>query len=412
MIKMVKRAAVILIIVFLAAGAIAAIFWSVSSQPVSVKVIQMELSALHNVVNTNGRVEASNVYEIRAPFAGVCTRVLAGNGRELTAGQPIVSFDDSAIRSDLAGARAELNAAQVDLRNVRRGPAPEELNPADAEIARLTLQLQGAKTTLESNQWLYQRNAIAKAELDQSQREVAQLEQSLQAAKTRVVDLKSRFTEEDYKRAVSRVDAAQSRIALLESNQARAIVRCPVRGTIYRFSIREGAYVNAGDLIAYVSDFSHLRVRAYVDEPDLGQISRGAEVLIRWNAHPESTWKGTVQEIPPEVVRLETRSVAEVLCSIDSPRLSLIPNINVDVELASSPGPKVTSLPRSVVFTDGENQFVWLVREGRTEKHPVRTGQSTSTRIEITGGLSPGDKVIVPGDVPITEGMRVQVVGE
>ncbi len=61
MLKMIKRAALIVVIVFLAGGAIAAIFWSVSSQPVSVKVTQMELSSLHNVVNTNGRVEASNV---------------------------------------------------------------------------------------------------------------------------------------------------------------------------------------------------------------------------------------------------------------------------------------------------------------------------------------------------------------
>lgn len=408
---MTKKVAVAFI-VLLAAGAIAAFYWSVSGSPVPVKVTQLGFSSLHNTINTNGKVEASKVYELHAPSAGACRNVVAHEGEYLKPGQPVVAVDDPALRSDLAAARAELDAAEIELRNVRRGVAPEELNQAEADVFRLNLQLQHGKKNLETNEWLFQRNAIPRSELDQSRREVEQLEQSLGAASIRLQDLKTRFTEQDLKRAASRVEAAQARLQYLEGNETRAVVRSPLGGTLYHFAIREGAYVSAGELLGYVADLSHLRLRAYVDEPDLGQVSKGAEVLIHWSAYPGLSWKGTVQEIPPEVVRLETRSVAEVLCSIDSPRLSLIPNINVDVEIVSRPGPKAASLPRSTVFTDGENQFVWLVRDSRAERHVVRTGQSTSARIEITGGLSTGDQVIIPGDVPITEGMRVQVTGE
>lgn len=408
---MIKKV-VVAFIILLACGAIAAFYWSVSDNPVLVTVTRLEFSSLHKTINTNGKIEASKVYELHAPFSGACRHIDAREGQHLKQGQAVVTIDDPALHSDLAAARAELDSAEVELRNVRRGVAPEELNQAQADLSKLELQLQNGKKTLETNEWLFQRNAISRSDLDQSRREVAQTEQALGAAKVHVQDLKTRFTEQDVKRAASRVEAAQARVRYLEDNARRAVVRSPIGGTLYRFSIKEGAYVAAGELLGLVADLARLRVRAYVDEPDLGQVLKGSEVLVRWSAYPALSWKGTVQEIPPEVTRLETRSVAEVLCSIDSPRESLIPNINVDVGIATRPGPQIASLPRSTVFTDGENQFVWLVKDSRAEKHIVHTGQSTSTRIEITGGLSANDNVIVPGNVPITEGMRVQVTGE
>jgi HlyD family secretion protein len=90
----------------------------------------------------------------------------------------------------------------------------------------------------------------------------------------------------------------------------------------------------------------------------------------------------------------------------------LIPNTNVDVEILTAQGPNVLSLPRDAVFPDGKEFFVWLVRNGRAERRVVRTGRSTISRIELTGGLSQGEKVIIPGDAPIVEGMPVQVPGE
>jgi hypothetical protein len=104
-------------------------------------------------------------------------------------------------------------------------------------------------------------------------------------------------------------------------------------------------------------------------------------------------------------------ATAAIACPMDSPRQSLVPNIHVDVEIMSKPGPIVPSLPCSKVFTNGERQFAWVAKTGRAEERLVQAGQSTSTRIEITGGFSAGDKIIVPGNIPISEGMRVQVTG-
>jgi HlyD family secretion protein len=390
----------------------AALYWSTSSRAQPVRVAVVKMAPLQSEVDTNGKVEADHVFEIRASISGFCHFAGVREGDRLKVGQPIVSIDDPAMFSELAAARAELESAQVDLRNVRRGPAPEELSEAEAEVARNRLQLDNAAKTLETNEWLFKRSAISKSDLDQSRRQVELLKQSLSAAITKRDDIKKRYDSVDLQRASFRVDAAQARLKYLENNAARSTLRAPADGTLYHLAVKQGAYVNTGDLIGLFANLSHLKVRAFVDEPDLGRVSLGEQVVVQWDARPQESWKGVVRFIPPEVVARGSRSVAEVLCSIESPEDSLIPNINVDVTILTAPGPAVLSLPREAVFPDGNEFYVWLVKNDRAERRVVQTGRSTISRIEITGGVALGDRVVIPGESPITEGMRIQVSGE
>ena len=377
-----------------------------------VRLAQVELSSLHGSINTNGKVEAERVYEIRAPFAGSCRSVLAREGAQLKAGDAILSLENPSIQSELASARAELDAAQVDLRNILRGAAPEELNQAEAELTRLRLELDAVRKTHETNEWLLERQAISRYEVEQSLKELVRVEQAQKAAMSRRDDLKARYTEQDHKRAQSRVEAARSRIHYLEDQLARAVVRAPGNGTLYQFDVKEGAYANTGDLLGLLADLSRLRVRAFVDEPELGKVSTGCSVVIRWDALPDESWTGKVQHIPSQIVARGTRAVAEVLCSINPQETPLIPQVNVDLVIAATEGLRVPTLPRALVFPEGKAHFVWVIRDGRAAKRTVETGRSTATHVELTAGLSVGDRVIIPGEAPISEGIKVRVAGE
>jgi hypothetical protein len=61
-----------------------------------------------------------------------------------------------------------------------------------------------------------------------------------------------------------------------------------------------------------------------------------------------------------------------------------------------------------MVFTDGKKDFVWVIEAGKAVQHSVQTGRSTSSRVEIAGGLVLGAKVIDPGDLLISEGTKVR----
>jgi HlyD family secretion protein len=188
------------------------------------------------------------------------------------------------------------------------------------------------------------------------------------------------------------------------------VLRAPANGTLYHFDVKDGAYLNKGDLVGLLADLTQLRVRAFVDEPELGRVSEGSEVTARWDARPGESWKGAVTRLPAQVVARGSRSVGEVLCSLSGPQQVLIPNINVDVEIETAQGPKITALPRECVIPEGNEYFVWMLIDGRAAKRKVQVGRSTATIIEVTGGVTVGDRVIVPGDFPISEGMKLRAV--
>ncbi|MBZ5499246.1 MAG: efflux RND transporter periplasmic adaptor subunit [Acidobacteriia bacterium] len=388
---------------------VAAILWTAGAftRAEPVDVVEVQLAALHRSITTNGKIEADRVTELRAPLSGICRRTDVHEGAPLKKGQEIVRIEDPSLPSQQAVAQAELDAAQLDLHDVQRGPAPEELNQAEAEATRAQLARDNARKILQTNEWLLEREAISRYEVEQSRHALAEAEQALRAAQMRQEDLRKRYGDPDRRRAQSRVEAAQARLQYLNLSRERLVVRAPEDGTLFQLNIKDGAYLNTGDAIGLLADLTHLRLRAYVDEPDIGQVAVGEKVLVRWDAHPLEQWQGLVMRLPAQVVALGTRSVAEVLCSIDNAKGTLIPNINVDVEIEAPNGPAVTSLPRSVVFPEGAKEFVWTIDGGKAVKHYVETGRSTNTRIEITGGLSPGEKVIDPGDMLISDSLKV-----
>ncbi len=390
----------------------ALIIWLVFFHKVEqVQVAEVTMSAVNTMVSTNGKVEADKIFELRAPFAGVCRRVNAKEGDRLGSGQPIVELDDSAMQSDLAVARTELLAADADLANILRGSSQEERDQADSDVARARLDLDGARKILETNESLLKKGAISRFEVEQSRRDVDRLSLALEAALTKQKNLKTRYTDEDRKRARSRVEAAHARILYLEELISKAVIRAPADGTLYQFDVKIGSFFNAGDLIAFFADLTHLRARVFVDEPDIGKVVLGSEVIVHWDARPSTSWKGIVRRIPTQMVARGSRSVAEVLCSIEGPTDGLIPNVNVDVEILTAQGAEVPSIPRACVFPDGKGHFVWTISDGRVVKRAIDTGRSTPTLIEVTRGLSLGERVIIPGETPMTEGMKVRVIG-
>src|SRR5262249_37803652 len=147
--------------------------------------------------------------------------------------------------------------------------------------------------------------------------------------------------------------------------------------TIYRLTAKPGEHVHVGDTLAELADLRHVRVRAYVDEPELGSIAPGQEVVIAWDALPGRTWTGRTTRIPASVVPRGGRSVGEVLCSVDNRDMKLLPNINVDVRVRTSNWPVALAVPRSAVRGSDRARYVFVLRDARLHQQAVHLGISS-----------------------------------
>jgi hypothetical protein len=168
--------------------------------------------------------------------------------------------------------------------------------------------------------------------------------------------------------------------------------------------------VKEGDLLAEMADMHHVRVRAFIDEPELGQIDLNQTVEIFWDAHPDRVWSGRTELVPKQVVAHGTRNVGELLCSVSNDHLDLIPNTTVDVRIHISERPSVIVVPRGAVFIDGSKRFVFVVQGDRLHRRDITVGIANPTTIEVVSGLQNGDVVALPGEVSLKENLHIRPV--
>jgi HlyD family secretion protein len=187
-----------------------------------------------------------------------------------------------------------------------------------------------------------------------------------------------------------------------------------VDGTLYNLPVKAGDYVKVGDLLAEMADLHQVRVRAFIDEPELGTLEPGQPVKITWDALPSRSWPGKTEIIPKQVVARGSRSVGELLCSVQNDNLELLPNTNVNVRIHSHERLNVLAVPRGAVELEGGQRYVFVVKNGIgksvVEKRAIQVGIADATNYEVISGLNQGEVVALPGDSDLRDGLPVKVV--
>src|SRR2546423_354007 len=117
------------------------------------------------------------------------------------------------------------------------------------------------------------------------------------------------------------VQQAQNEVAALNDKVRDGRIAASADGTLYSLPVRQGNFVKVGDLLAEMADLHQVRVRAFVDEPELGGLEPNEAVRITWDALPNRSWEGKTTVIPKQVVSRNSRSVGELLCSVNTEKL-------------------------------------------------------------------------------------------
>lgn len=373
-----------------------------------VRVAQAVRENLQANINSNGKVEPLVPHELRAQINTFVRRVVATEGQAVKAGELLAELDSAEVQAEVARLRNELLAAQEALRASRSGGAAEERAQLEADLRQAeadATRLRRESTALER---LHAKQAASQAELDNAKLQLARAEDSLGVLQKKKEEF-DRQARLDLQLSALRVERAQAALREAEQNLRSARVVAPVNGTLYSLPIRTGQYVRVGELLAEVADLTRVRVRAFVDEPELGWLEQGQQVEISWDALPGRSWAGQTEVIPKTVVARGTRSVGEVLCSVENAGLDLLPNINVNVRIRVRERSNALVVPRGAVRSEGNQRVVFVVDGSTLRRQPVKAGITGATSVEIVEGLQDGDTVALPGEVELRDGMEVIV---
>ena len=164
-----------------------------------------------------------------------------------------------------------------------------------------------------------------------------------------------------------------------------------------------------GSPIVKLVNIGSVKVKISVPENEVQRIAKGSSMKIIVPALSNREFSGRVTE---RGVSADPRSrTYEVKATIQNPGSQLLPGMICQAFTNYMQGATGVFVPANLVQLDGNNKtFVWVVNGGKALKREITINNETAQGVQVSGGLSAGDHIIVAGQQKVSNGMKVEIV--
>lgn len=285
----------------------------------------------------------------------------------------IIANEATEIHPEVSGRIVQLNLAEG--RYVSKGTLLVKLYDDDlqAQLKKLQVQLEIAKTNEDRSAQLLAIQGISKA---------------------------------DYDASLLNVHNINADIDIIRTSISRTEIRAPFNGVIGLKNVSPGAYVTNATIIAVINQTSQLKLDFTIPEKYTDKIRIGQIVSFTFEgADKKYTAKISATE---SSVAENTRSL-KIRSIIQTKDDQLLPGAFAKVQLSFEPDPNAILIPTQAVIPQARDKKVIVYNNGIAQFNTVTTGIRDSARIQITTGLKAGDTVVLTGLLAIRPESKIRI---
>ncbi|MBZ2173046.1 efflux RND transporter periplasmic adaptor subunit [Nitratidesulfovibrio sp. SRB-5] len=312
-------------------------------------------------------------------------------GSRVTAGQVLARLESD-------DARAALDRAQANERVAR------------ADIDRAAAELTDARRNHARMSRLLAENVISRSDLDTAETRALTADAAARAARDGLAAATAARREAETQLEYSFIRAPFDAVVLTKNADVGDIIT-PL-----------GAAANAKASVVTIADMGSLLVETDVSESSVGRVRPGAPCEIALDALPDDRFVGRVHIIVPTADRSKASVMVKVAFDVLDPRVlpemsarvSFLDRLPSDDERRPRP-----AVPATAVRGEGDARAVFVVRDGRAVRTPVRTGMTLGDALELldgpvpgsgaVAGLTVGDRVVADPPADLADGARVRM---
>jgi multidrug resistance efflux pump len=247
-----------------------------------------------------GRVEgASETTQVGAATDGILKAVYVKEGQFVKRGTLLGEIACDDLQPALQTAVAEADSARQARARLLRGARDEEKKIAIEKTAAARATFEEAKSRLDMQRALYQKEQVSRATYEQAVRDLGVADANLRAAVGTEELVAAPPLQEDTARADAEVLAADGRVKTAQQRIAKCSIEAPIDGTVLRVYARRGesfSMVTPRALFS-LADTSTRHIKAEVDERDVDKVSVGQNVIIKADALEGKKLHGSVARI-------------------------------------------------------------------------------------------------------------------
>ena len=215
-------------------------------------------------------------------------------------------------------------------------------------------------------------------------------------------------SEQEYELARTSYETAKNKFDEAEKQLSYTKITAPIAGTITKKIVEEGKYVKEGDPVASIVDVSRLRVKVNVSESNVYYLHTGDRVKITTDIYPGIVFKGKISFVSPRGDETHNYPVeVEIVNSSKNP-LKAGTFVNVEVEIGSSS--TALYIPREALQGSIKDAKVYVASNGKALLKNIVIGRGGNESLEVVSGLTENDKVIVSGQVNLTDNKPIKII--
>lgn len=366
----VSRAVLSVGAVLLLAGA-AYVAWTNSSLEVRTESVRRGKAV--SAVTGSVTVAAEFVATVRASVPGRITRTGLDVGSAVKAGDFLVQLDTVDLDLEIASTEESLQTAR------RR-----------VEVGSVTrIELENARVDLLNLERAVTMGTASSIDLDRSRRNLKAIEQRL-ALETLANEA-----------AIAQLENA---LAVRRRQREKMTVTAPADGVITEVFARPGDLIGGESPIATLIS-TRRTVEAKISEENFSGVRIGQRASVRFLGYGDERFGAQVSKLLPTADAATQRYVA--FLEVEVPAERLLPGLTGEVSIVVGERAQALIFPRRALF-DGK---VYVVRDGRVELRPVRTGFVSLNEVEALDGLAEGERVVVESLDRMRAGDRVRQAG-
>lgn len=187
-------------------------------------------------------------------------------------------------------------------------------------------------------------------------------------------------------------------------------VYAPISGSIISTPLKNGTTVSTNTTIAIVGDISNLQVTADIPERYVAVLKEGLKAEISVEAYPGVVFEATVSRVSPVVDT--TSRTKEVVLHFNTRDERVNAGMFGKVKLYTQDYKDQVVMPSDALVQLNDENYAYVVKEDSTvERRKVVTGNSVDGKIQITEGISEGEKVVIQGQTSLNDGSKIRDIG-
>lgn len=417
------RNLVIIVVVLAAVVAFAAFANKRGDDPISVQTITVKTGAFQTKLPENGIVQRPQVVTIPTLVAGNVANIYARPGEYVHAGQLLATIENPSLESNAAGSQADYDSAVANIQTAKIQEQNAKVT-YQAQVATAKSSLDEARRLYDADATLYASKAIPRNQLEDDRTKLVQAQvQYEQALRQLHLGAVTGYGTNSVQYAQA---AAQKAQIINQSNQEQlgfTRIAAPFSGVIQTIAtqpndpltnLHEGDSVTQGQALFTMAASDSYIVKAQVDEQDIINVRLGQQANVTGEDFPGQTLAGRVAAISPIAVKsTDPSSTAKQVVTIirlDRSPAFLRDGMTVDVDILTTNVSRAIVIPTASVQKDGKSSYVYVVRNRKAVKTPVKTGSSNDTQTVVKSGLSPGQVVVADKNPLIHDGSAVSPV--